>query len=216
MGPKDGTGPSDHERTTMTTIAKLAAAAAVALAAATGAAHAQSAPAGGQWFKACAQQGDNNICNVQNIRQADTGQLLTAVSLITVDGANAQKIFQVSVPTGRLIAPGIAMQIDANKAQRIPFGLCLPDRCIAEAPLTDAMVASLKRGGKMTLTSVNFQRKPNPIEMTLSGFTAAYDGEGIQQDELAKRQQALAAELQKKQADFQAKMKAAQDEAKAQ
>lgn len=199
-------------------LTKIAAGAAVALgtiAAATGA-QAQSAPAGGQWFKACAQQGDNNICNVQNIRTADTGQLLTAVSLITVDGKNDQKIFQVSVPTGRLIGPGIAMQIDANKAQRIPFGLCLPDRCIAEAPLTDAMVASLKRGGKMTLTSVNFQRKQNPIEMTLAGFTAAFDGEGIQQDELAKRQQALAAELEKKQADFQAKMKAAQEEAKTQ
>ena len=200
----------------MKTITKLATGAAIALGALSGAAYAQSAPQGGEWFKACAKQGDNNICNVQNIRQADTGQLLTAVSLITVEGANAQKIFQVSVPTGRLIGPGIAMQIDANKAERIPYGLCLPDRCIAEAPLTDAMISSLKRGGKLTLTSINFQRSPNPIEMTLSGFTAAFDGEGIQQDELAARQQALAAELQKKQADFQAKMKAAQDEAKAQ
>ena len=199
----------------MTTLTKLLAGAAIALAGAT-VAQAQSAPQGGQWFKACAKQGDNNICNVQNIRTADTGQLLTAVSLITVEGATNQKIFQVSVPTGRLVPPGIQMQIDTNAATRIPFGLCLPDRCIAEVPLTDAMVSSMKRGGKMTLTSVNFQRKANPIEMTLSGFTAAYDGDGIDQNALAARQQALATELQKKQADFQAKMKAAQDEAKAQ
>ena len=189
--------------------------AALALAGATGA-MAQAAPQDGQWFKACADQGDNKICNVQNIRTADTGQLLTAVSLITVDGANKQKIFQVSVPTGRMIQAGIQMQIDTNKPTRIPYGLCLPDRCIAEVPLTDAMVSSLKRGGKMTLTSINFQRNQNPIEMTLSGFTAAFDGEGIDQNELAARQQALAAELQKKQADFQAKMQAAQDEAKTQ
>ena len=193
----------------------LVAGAAIALAGATGA-MAQNAPSNGEWFKACAKQGDNTICNVQNIRTAETGQLLTAVSLITVDGANDQKIFQVSVPTGRMVQPGIQMQIDSNKPTRVPFGLCLPDRCIAEVPLTDAMVSSLKRGGKMTLTSINFQRKQNPIEMTLSGFTAAYDGEGIDQNELAQRQQALASELQKKQADFQAKMKAAQDEAKTQ
>ena len=193
----------------------IVAGAAIALAGAT-AATAQTAPGNGQWFKACAKQGDNNICNVQNIRTADTGQLLTAVSLITVEGGQSQKIFQVSVPTGRMVQPGIQMQIDANKPTRVPFGLCLPDRCIAEVPLTDAMVSSMKRGGKMTLTSVNFQRVANPIEMTLSGFTSAFDGDGIDQNELAARQQALAAELQKKQADFQAKMKAAQDEAKTQ
>ena len=198
----------------MKTISTLLAGAAVALAGATGAL-AQAAPSQGSWFKACAEQGENTICNVQNIRTADTGQLLTAVSLIEVDGKNKQRIFQVSVPTGRLVQPGILMQIDGNKPTRVPYGLCMPDRCIAEVPLTDSMVSSLKRGGKLTLTSLNFQRKENPIQMTLSGFTAAYDGEGIKQDELAKRQQALADELKKKQADFQAKMKEAQDKAKA-
>ena len=198
----------------MTTFRTLIAGAAIALAGATTAV-AQTAPNPGQWFKACAEQGEATICNVQNIRTADTGQLLTAVSLIEVKGKADQRIFQVSVPTGRLVKPGILMQIDANKPTRIPYGLCLPDRCIAEVELTAAMVSALKRGGKLTLTSLNFQRKENPIEMTLSGFTAAYDGEGIKQDELAKRQQALADQLKKKQADFQAKMKAAQDEAKA-
>ena len=198
----------------MTTLRTIIAGAAIALAGAT-TAHAQASPANGQWFKACADQGESTICNVQNIRTADTGQLLTAVSLIEVKGKAKQRIFQVSVPTGRLVKPGILMQIDGNKPARIPYGLCLPDRCIAEVELTDQMVSSLKRGGKLTLTSLNFQRKENPIQMTLSGFTAAYDGEGIKQDELAKRQQALADELKKKQADFQAKMKEAQDKAKA-
>ena len=199
----------------MKTLTTLLAGAAITLAGAT-AALAQAAPAQGQWFKACAEQGENTICNVQNIRTAATGQLLTAVSLIEVEGKANQRIFQVSVPTGRMVKPGILMQIDANKPQRVPYGLCLPDRCIAEVPLTNDLVASLKRGGKLKLTSMNFQRKENPIEMTLSGFTAAFDGDGIKQDELAKRQQALAEELKKKQTDFQAKMKAAQEKAKTQ
>ena len=198
----------------MKTIKTVLAGAAIAALSAT-AAQAQGAPTNGQWFKACADQGENKICNVQNIRTADTGQLLTAVSLIEVEGKNKQRIFQVSVPSGRMVQPGILMQVDGNKPTRVPYGLCLPDRCIAEVALTDTIISSLKRGGKLKLTSMNFQRKENPIEMTLSGFTAAYDGEGVKQDELAKRQQALAEELKKKQADFQAKMKAAQDEAKA-
>ena len=187
----------------------------VLFAAASMPAMAQTSPAPGQWFKACAEQGENTICNVQNIRTADTGQLLTAVSLIEVKGANQQRIFQVSVPSGRLVQPGVQLQIDDTKPQRIPFGLCMPDRCIAEVQLTDELVAALKRGGKMTLTSINFQRKQNPIQVTLSGFTAAFDGEGIKQDQLVARQKELADELQRKQSEFQAKLKAAQDDAKA-
>ena len=200
----------------MKTITTLIGGAAMALATLTTGALAQNAPASGEWFKACAEQGDNTICNVQNIRQAETGQLLTAVSLIEVEGQNEQRIFQVSVPTGRLVQPGILLQIDTNNPIRVPYGLCLPDRCIAEVKLDDRLVGMLKRGGEMQLTSVNYQRNPNPVKMTLKGFTAAFDGEGIAQNELAARQKALADELKKKQADFQAKMKAAQDEAKTQ
>ena len=199
----------------MKTITTVLAGAAIAALTAT-AASAQSATTNGQWFKACAEQGENTICNVQNIKTANTGQLLTAVSLIEVKGKNEQRIFQISVPTGRLVQPGVSIAIDGKDAIRVPYGLCLPDRCIAEAKLDDKLVAMLKRGGEMTLTSVNYQRAPNPIKMTLGGFTAAFDGEGIKQDELAARQKALADELKKKQADFQAKMKEAQDQAKAQ
>ncbi|KAE8247364.1 hypothetical protein A4X03_0g7063 [Tilletia caries] len=39
------------------------------------------------------------------------------------------------------------------------FTICFPDRCIAEAPLTDDLINALKKGGKLTLTSVNYQNK---------------------------------------------------------
>ena len=48
---------------------------------------AQQAPAAPQgWFKACTKQQDVDICNVQNIMTAQTGQLITAVSLIELKG----------------------------------------------------------------------------------------------------------------------------------
>ena len=34
------------------------------------------------WFKACSKQEDVDICNVQIIMVADSGQLLTCISLI--------------------------------------------------------------------------------------------------------------------------------------
>lgn len=172
---------------------------------------AQQAPAG--WFKVCTKQADNDICNVQNIRTAATGQLLTAVNLIQVTGKQNRALFQVAVPTGRVIPAGVGMQIDGGQAQRINYSICLPDRCIAEAPLTPEFVNALKRGGSMTLTTVNFQNQPNPIEVSLSGFTAAFDGEPLKQSELETRQKELQAEIEKRRQEFQEKLKAEQEKA---
>ncbi|MEO1702104.1 MAG: invasion associated locus B family protein [Pseudomonadota bacterium] len=182
----------------------------------TGAAHAQQSEnlPRGEWFKVCSKQADNDICNVQNIRTAQTGQLLTAVNLIQITGKNTRSLFQIAVPTGRVIPAGIALQIDGGEARRINYAICLPDRCIAEAPLTDELVAALKRGGTMRLTSVNFQQQPNPIDVTLNGFTAAFDGEPLQQSELQSRQQELQAEIEKRREEFQQKLRDEQEKAK--
>lgn len=166
------------------------------------------------WFKVCSKQEDNDICNVQNIRTANTGQLLTAVNLIQITGKVNRAIFQIAVPTGRVIPAGIGMQIDGGQAQKIDYAICLPDRCIAEAPLTDALVASLKKGGELTLTSINFQNQPNPIQISLSGFTAAFDGEPLQQSEVESRQQQLQEAIEKRREDFQKRLLEEQEKAK--
>jgi invasion protein IalB len=167
------------------------------------------------WFKICAKQEENDICNTQNVATADSGQLLTAISLIDVKGKINRKIFQVSVPSGRLIPPGVGLQIDKNKPTKVEYGICFPDRCIAEAPLTDALVAAMKKGGELTLTSINFQNKPNPIKVSLTGFAAALDGPGMQPSDLEARNKKLQDEITKRKDDLAAKLKAEQDKAKA-
>lgn len=173
---------------------------------------AQEPPQG--WFKVCSKQEDNDICNTQNIVTADSGQLLTAINLIEIKGKINRSIFQVSVPTGRLIPAGVGMQIDTNKPVKVEYGICFPDRCIAEAPLTEELINSFKKGGQMVLTSVNFQNKPNPITVSLSGFSQALTGPGLQQNELEERQKELEEAVQKRQKEFEEKMKAEQEKAK--
>ena len=179
------------------------------------AAQAQQQPQAPQgWFKVCSKQEDNDICNVQFIRTANTGQLLTAVNLIQITGKVNRAIFQIAVPTGRVIPAGIGMQIDGGQAQKIDYAICLPDRCIAEAPLSDALVASLKKGGELTLTSINFQNQPNPISISLNGFTAAFDGEPLKQSEVESRQQQLQEAIEKRREDFQKRLQEEQEKAK--
>lgn len=198
---------------TKTIAAASAFAGAVALlASATMPASAQQPPQG--WFKVCSKQEDNDICNTQNIITADSGQLLTAVNLIEIKGKINRKIFQVTVPIGRLIPPGVGFQIDSNKPTKLDYGICFPDRCIAEAPLTDELVNALKKGGKLMLTSVNYQNTQNPIPVSLTGFTQALDGPGLKQSELEERQKELQEAVQKRQKEFEEKMKAEQEKAK--
>ncbi|ANH04113.1 MULTISPECIES: invasion associated locus B family protein [Shinella] len=192
-------------------------AASVALAAAPSAslAQQQAAPPKG-WFKVCTKQEDNDVCIVQNLLTANSGQLITAVGLITVAGKANRKIMQVSVPSARLIPPGVQMQIDGGKAQKLDYAICMPDKCVAEVPLTDQMISSLKKGGELVLTSVNFQRAPNPIKISLEGFTGVFDGEPIEQSQLEERQRLLQEEMQKKAEEARKKLEEAQKAAKSQ
>ncbi|MFZ1681617.1 MAG: invasion associated locus B family protein [Rhizobiaceae bacterium] len=203
----------------MTDSIRLAARSAVALAALAGFSFVATAPALSQslpqgWFKVCTKQEDNDICNVQNITMAETGQMVIGVSMIEVKGKVNRKLFQISVPSGRLLPPGIGLQVDGGKAQKLEYVVCLPDRCVAEAPLNDQLVGAFKKGGEITLTSVNFQNQPNPIKVSLNGFGAAFDGEGMKQSDLEQRQKTLQDEIEKRRADFEKKLKEEQEKAK--
>ncbi|MDW6023034.1 invasion associated locus B family protein [Mesorhizobium sp. BAC0120] len=166
------------------------------------------------WFKACTKQQEVDVCNVQNIVTAQTGQLVTGISLIELKGKINRKVFQVSVPSGRMVAPGIGMQIDNGKAQKLDYAICFPDRCIAEAQLSDQMIASFKKGSTLTFTSVNFQNQPNPVKVSLEGFTGAYEGAPLQQSDIEDRQKKLQDFVAKNNEDFAKKLKQEQDKAK--
>lgn len=179
-----------------------------------GAAQAQEQDIPRGWFKACTKQEDVDICNVQNIMVSDGGQLITGVSLIQVQGTANRELFQVTVPSGRMLPPGIGLQIDDGETQKLDYAVCMPDRCIAQAPLSQELVNSFKQGGEITLTSVNFQEQPNPINVTLEGFTDAYDGEPMQQSEIEDRQQQLQDFVSRNNEDFSRRLKEEQEKAK--
>jgi len=162
------------------------------------------------WYKVCSDQGETKICNVQYQAVASTGQVVTSINLAELSGKINRKAFQITVPTGRLIPPGIELQIDGKKAVTVPYSFCTPRICAAEVQLDDKLVGILKAGGQMNVTSTNFQGKKNPIAVTLSGFTSAYDGAPLKQDELASRQKKLEEELKKKAEEAAQKLQDAQ------
>lgn len=174
----------------------------------------QSQPPKG-WFKQCGKQGETDVCYTTNVTTASTGQLVTAISLIEAKGKANQRLFQVVVPTGRMVPPGVGLQVDGGKAQKLDYAVCLQDRCIAQTQLSDQLVATFKKGQELTLTSVNFQNQPNPVKVALDGFTGAYDGPALQQSDIEDRQKKLQDFVAKNNEDFAKKLKEEQDKAKA-
>jgi outer membrane protein assembly factor BamA len=113
------------------------------------------------------------------------------------------------------VPPGIGMQVDGGQATKLDYMICLPDRCIAEAPLTDDLVNRFKRGSQLTLTSVNFQNQQSPIQLTLQGFTGAYDGPPLNQADIEDRQKQLEEFVSRNNDEFARRLKEEQDKAKA-
>jgi len=166
------------------------------------------------WYKVCSEQNETKICNVQYQAVAGTGQVVTSINLAEITGKVKRRVFQITVPTGRLIPPGIVLQVDGKKGAKIPYVFCAPRSCAAEVKLDDNLVKVLKAGGELMIISTNVQNKPNPIKITLKGFTAAYDGPPLKQDELQSKQKELQEELQKKAKETRKKLQDAQDKAK--
>ena len=170
------------------------------------------------WFKLCQKQNETDLCNVQNFKTSnESGQLLVAVSLIELKGKVNRRIMQVTVPAMRMLQAGVGMQIDGGKVQKLNYVICPlqpSPTCIAEAPLNDELVNSMKRGGELTVTAINFQNQPTPVKVSLTGFTQAFDGEPMQQSDLQERQKELQAEIEKRKEEFEKKLKAEQDKAK--
>ena len=176
---------------------------------------APAAAPGGGWAKYCNKEEDVDICNVQVEMRAATGQPLLMVQLIEMKGKINRAALRVSTPVARLLPAGIQVQVDTNKPTKIEFATCFQEVCVADAPLTDAIIASFKKGTELTLTTHNYQNQPNPMKISLAGFTGVYDGPPLEQPDIASQKKATEDYIRKNQQQLADQLKEAQAKAKA-
>ena len=176
---------------------------------------APAAAPGGGWAKYCNKEEDVDICNVQVEMRAATGQPLLMVQLIEMKGKINRAALRVSTPVARLLPAGIQVQVDSNKPTKIEFATCFQEVCVADAPLTDAIIASFKKGTELTLTTHNYQNQPNPMKISLAGFTGVYDGPPLEQPDIASQKKATEDYIRKNQQQLADQLKEAQAKAKA-
>jgi len=78
-------------------------------------------------------------------------------------------------PSGFRVAKGAGIAIDGGTQVDVPIEICAPGGCQIGILLEDAFVKALKAGNKLNLTVPLSNGQSATINLSLKGFTAAYD-----------------------------------------
>jgi invasion protein IalB len=111
---------------------------------------------------------------IQSVTAEDRANVgLTVIVLKTADLKS--RLMRVVAPLGVLLPSGLGLKIDNVDIGRAGFVRCLPNGCIAEVVMDDALIAKLRTG--KTATFVIFQTPEEGIgfPLSLAGFGEGYD-----------------------------------------
>src|ERR1700754_981983 len=98
------------------------------------------------WKRICQinDQTKKEICVINHVLHAETGQMLAAATVIEEKGE--QKLFRIAVPLGMLLEPGLRIVGDQNAPMEAKYAICVPEGCFADLQVNDDFVNGLKKG----------------------------------------------------------------------
>ena len=148
-----------------------------------------------EWEKVCAPVQGGEECHTARRRVGKTGQTLAQVRLIERD---KKALIQVAVPPVALIQPGVQLRIDSGAPIGVQYVVCTSSECLALGEANAEFIGRLKRGGELRVNTVTPQGKTVSFDISLTGFTKAYNGKGLSLAEAQAQQQKLTEELSRK------------------
>lgn len=111
----------------------------------------------------------------QQVIVRETGRPIARIS-IQVGGAEPRKpALLLHVPLSLSIGAGITLQIDESEPMKFDVQTCDTNGCYAGSPMTDEMIAGLKRGKDLKVGFQGLNREPVSIPFSLVGFTASFE-----------------------------------------
>jgi invasion protein IalB len=127
------------------------------------------------WAKFCDKQPNGHtVCIVRKLTFHDTS--IIASFVLRIDQAKGVPTLAVAaVPVGVLLKPGLRWQVDNGKPQTLPYWRCTPQTCESEQLASPAFINQLRKGNKLTLVAKDVNNKDLPVDISLVGFSAAYD-----------------------------------------
>jgi invasion protein IalB len=111
---------------------------------------------------------------IQSVTAEDRANVgLTVIVLKTAD--QKSRLMRVVAPLGVLLPSGLGLKIDNADIGRAGFVRCLPNGCIAEVVMDDALIGKLRNGKSATFIIFQTPEEGIGFPMSLNGFGDGYD-----------------------------------------
>lgn len=138
----------------------------------------------GDWDMACVKtEAETDPCSMLQMLMGPDGTPMAEVSMFRIDQEGSQAVAgaTVVVPLETLLPQGVTIAIDGAPGKRYNFTFCSQVGCVAQIGITQGDVDAMKQGKKATVT---IRPAPAPeqrieLDLSLNGFTAAYDAVDI-------------------------------------
>jgi invasion protein IalB len=128
------------------------------------------------WEVRCAPDGDD--CFLYQLALDEDENPVAEFSLVRLpEGSEAVAAATVVTPLGTLLPAGLVVQINGGEARQYPFTFCSQVGCFAQLAFTQETISAMRRGrvAQLTLASVAAPSDPVELEVSLIGFTAAFN-----------------------------------------
>lgn len=140
----------------------------------------------GDWEISCikAQTGEDPCAMVQ-ILNGQQGEPLAEVTIGKLpEGGAAVAWANVIVPLETLLQAQLALSIDGAPRKLYNYHHCVPVGCIAQLGFSQPEIDAMKSGSTavVSLVPARFPDQVLQMDMSLSGFTSAFDSLGVNQN----------------------------------
>ena len=152
------------------------------------------------WTKFCGKDADpaaKEVCLTMTEARLETGSFVAGAALIEQKGEQ-KKIMRITLPLGMQLSHGTRMIVDQGQPNLGQYIVCLPNGCMAEFEVSQALYGQLKSGKTLWLQAINLNGQGASYGLPLAEFGKANDGPPTDPKEFEERQQKLQDELQRK------------------
>jgi len=160
-------------------------------------------PSQTEWTKVCGTDPatEAEICYTTRDFVSEDGEPLMAVAVYDIEGGEANepnRVVRMLMPLGLLLQPGIRFAADQNRPINGSYAICFPNGCFAEANIDDDVIDQFKAGETLNVSVQNQVGQVVTFAVPLEGFTAGFEGDPIDPQELEEQQRRLQEELQRR------------------
>jgi len=111
---------------------------------------------------------------IQNVTAED--QPNVGLSVIVLKTADQQaRLLRVLAPLGVLLPNGLGLNIDGTDMGRVAFVRCLPNGCVAEVVMDDALLQQLSDGSTAIFVVFKTPEEGIGIPVSLNGFKDGFE-----------------------------------------